>query len=132
MHAFFLSSKQVLEGSDPILSGYLGTFFLQGDGDTWARTGLFNAGFAKLRTVSLSYDLPTSIARWVGASRGSVTVAGENLLTLWRAQKDAYGVRWVDSEISVNAPWAGTRDFGYVQESFPQAMRLRTTVRFTF
>ncbi len=132
MHAFFLSSKQVLEGSDPVLSGYLGTFFLQGDGDTWARTGLFNAGFAKLRTVSVSYDLPSRIARWVGAARGSVTVAGENLLTLWRAQTAAYGVKWVDSEISVNAPWAGTRDFGYVQESFPQAMRVRTTVRFTF
>jgi TonB-linked SusC/RagA family outer membrane protein len=132
MHAFFLSSKQVLEGTDPILSGYLGTFFLQGDGDTWARTGLFDAGFAKLRTVSVSYDLPPSINRWVGASRGSITVAGENLMTLWRAQKDAYGVHWIDSEISVNAPWAGNRDFGYIQESFPQAVRLRTTVRFTF
>jgi hypothetical protein len=132
MHAFFLSSKEVLEGTDPILSGYLGTFFLQGDGDTWARTGHFKAGFAKLRTVSVSYDLPPGILRWVGASRGSITVAGENLATLWRAQSEAFGVSWIDSEISTNAPWAGTRDYGYVQESFPQAMRLRATARFTF
>src|SRR5262249_37326785 len=120
MHAFFLSSKQVLEGKDPILSGYLGTFFLQGDGNTWARTGLFDAGFAKLRTVSVSYDLPAKLSRWVGAARGSVTIAGENLATLWRAQTEAFGVKWIDSEISVNAPWAGTRDYGYIQESFPQ------------
>lgn len=132
MHSFFLSSKEVLEGSDPVLSGYLGTFFLQGDGNSWARTGLFKGGFAKLRTVAVSYDIPSGMARWLGASRGSITVTGENLATLWRAQKEAFGVSWIDSEISANAPWAGTRDQGYIQESFPQAMRLRTTVRFTF
>jgi hypothetical protein len=122
----------VLDGSDPVLSGYLGTYLLQGDGNTAANTGLFNAGFAKLRTVSVSYDLAPRIARWVGASRGSITVSGENLVTLWRAQKEAYGVSWVDSEISSNAPWAGTRDQGFIQESFPQAARLRTTIRFSF
>jgi len=43
-----------------------------------------------------------------------------------------YGVSWIDSEISPNAPWAGTRDQGYIQESLPQAARIRTVVRFSF
>jgi TonB-linked SusC/RagA family outer membrane protein len=132
MHAFFLSSEAVLQGTDPVLSGYLGTFLLQGDPNSVANTGLFNAGFAKLRTVSVSYDLPTGITKWVGATRGSFTLSGENLVTLWRAQKEAYGVHWIDSEISSNAPWAGTRDYGYIQESFPQAARVRATLRFSF
>lgn len=132
MHTFFLSSKAALDGSDPILSGYLGTYLLQGDPNTAANTGLFKAGFAKLRTVSVSYDLPSSIAGWLGATRGSITVAGENLVTLWRAQKEAYGVSWIDSEISSNAPWTGVRDQGFIQESLPQAARIRATMRFTF
>ncbi|MBM4186352.1 MAG: SusC/RagA family TonB-linked outer membrane protein [Gemmatimonadetes bacterium] len=132
MHAFFLSSREILEGTDPILSGYLGTFLLQGDPNSVANTGLFKAGFAKLRTVSVSYDLPNRLTRWVGAARGSITISGENLVTLWRAQKEAFGVSWIDSEISSNAPWAGVRDQGFIQESFPQAARVRATMRFSF
>jgi TonB-linked SusC/RagA family outer membrane protein len=132
IHSFFLSSRQVLEGSDPILSGYLGTQFLLGDPNSVGATGLFKAGFLKLRTVSASYDLPTGITRWLGSSRGTITVAGENLAILWREQKTSFGVRWIDPEIIPNRNSDTTGNLGYTQESWPQAARIRTTIRLTF
>jgi hypothetical protein len=131
LHSFFFNSKTVLEGTDPILAGYVGLQLVNGDANNGiGPTGLIKTGFAKLRTVAASYDLPTSITGWLGASRGSITLAGENLLTLWREQKGAYGVDWIDPEISANI--GGTGTFNYIQESWPQLARIRTTVRFTF
>ncbi|MCC7133722.1 MAG: hypothetical protein IT352_13770 [Gemmatimonadales bacterium] len=132
IHSFFLSSKQVLEGSDPILSGYLGTQFLQGDANSIGATGLFKGGFAKLRTISATYELPSSVTKWIGAARGSITLAGENLATLWREQKTSFGVTWVDPELVPNRSNDTTGNFGYTQESWPQAARIRTTIRLTF
>ncbi|MBM4186383.1 MAG: TonB-dependent receptor [Gemmatimonadetes bacterium] len=132
IHTFFLSSKQVLEGTDPILSGYLGNFFLNGDANSIGAVGLFKGGFMKLRTISATYDLPDKLTRWVGASRGTLTVAGENLATLWREQKQAFGVTWIDPEIVPNRSNDAVGNFGYTQESWPQAARIRTTVRLTF
>ena len=40
-----------------------------------------NASFAKLRELSVTYSLPATWARAVGASRGSITIAGRNLHT---------------------------------------------------
>ncbi len=40
-----------------------------------------NASFAKLREVSVSYEMPTSLVRSLGASRGSLSLAGRNLHT---------------------------------------------------
>jgi TonB-dependent SusC/RagA subfamily outer membrane receptor len=136
IHSFFFSSKQILEGTDPILSGYLGTELLQGDANSVGATGIFKGGFAKLRTVSASYDFPDKFARWLGASRGSLTVAAENMATLWRAQKYSYGVPWIDPEIVPNrAPGSfggAAANDAYTQESWPQAARIRTTIRLTF
>jgi hypothetical protein len=133
VHTFFLSSKTVLEGTDPILSGILGNVF-NGVTNSGGAAGLFKAGFAKLRSVSAAYELPERIARWVGASRGTITVSGENLAFLWRAQKEAYGVGWVDPEISANSSGSfGMLGYlGYIQESLPQSARIRTTIRLTF
>ena len=91
---------------------------------------LTKAGFLKLRTISANYDFPERWARWVGATRGSITLGMENLALLWREQHDVFGVQWVDPEISANC--GGAASCGYIQESLPQAMRVRTTVRFTF
>jgi len=132
VHAFFLSTKEILEGSDPALSGYLGTQLLLGDPNSIGATGLFKAGFVKLRTISASYELPTGVTRWIGSSRGSVTLAAENIAILWRQQKDAFGVGWIDPEIYPNRSTDVTENFGYTQESWPQGFRLRTTVRLTF
>ncbi len=132
VHSFFLSSKQALEGKDQILSGYLGLAILQGNGDAVGATGLTKGGWAKLRTVSASYDLPKKIAQFFGATRGSWTVAAENMAILWRAQKDIFGVKWIDPEIAANYSADRVGNNGYTQESWPQLARIRTTVRFTF
>ena len=41
-----------------------------------------SSDFFKLRTVSVSYDLPRGIARWLNARTGSVTLAARNLFTV--------------------------------------------------
>jgi TonB-linked SusC/RagA family outer membrane protein len=128
---FFNLTKAVLTGEDEILSGYFG-LLKQGYGGAGDAAGFFNAGFARLRTVSASYDMPDRFAHWVGASRGSVTLSGENLAFLWRAQVNSYGVPWVDPEIRPNFAGDATQLNGYVQESFPQATRVRLSLRFTF
>jgi hypothetical protein len=133
IHQFFLSSKQLLEGSSEVLAGMLGSQILLGDGgQTWGMAGQFKGGFAKLRTVAATYDLPSSITRIVGASRGSITMAGENLAELWRAQKSSYGVDWVDAEGHTEPGQRRPRNGTYTQESWPQLMRFRTTIRLTF
>jgi TonB-linked SusC/RagA family outer membrane protein len=125
-HTFFRNSRSSIAGDDPILQGWL----VDPDGNGPGATGLFDAGFARLRTVSLTYDLPP---RWLmGATRGSITVAGENLMFLWRAQQTAYGAKWIDPELLPNRDGDITGNFGYTQESWPQLARVRTTVRFTF
>jgi hypothetical protein len=130
---FFLQSEALLKGTSDVLSGMLGTALLAGDnGETWGRSGMFDAGFLKLRTVAASYELPRSLTSWIGASRGSFTLSGENLAILWRAQKDAFGVEWVDPEINPNRSFDGTGNFTYTQESWPQMMRIRGTIRLTF
>ncbi|MGQ0537329.1 MAG: TonB-dependent receptor domain-containing protein, partial [Gemmatimonadaceae bacterium] len=125
-HTFFRNSRSSIAGDNPIVQGY------RSDPNGPGATGLFDAGFARLRTVSLTYDLPNSILRSLSSSRGSITFAGENLMFLWRAQEDAYGAEWIDSELLPNRSGDVTGNFGYTQESWPQLMRFRTTVRFTF
>jgi TonB-linked SusC/RagA family outer membrane protein len=125
-HTFFRNSRSSIAGDDPILQGWL----VDPDGNGPGATGLFDAGFARLRTVSLTYDLPP---RWLmGSTRGSITVAAENLMFLWRAQQTAYGAKWIDPELLPNRDGDITGNFGYTQESWPQLARVRTTVRFTF
>jgi TonB-dependent SusC/RagA subfamily outer membrane receptor len=137
VHSFFLSSQQVLTGSDPILTGIIGNQFLAGDANGVGVTGMFKGGFARLRTVSVNYELPTRIAKWVGASRGSLTLAAENLAILWREQATSFGVGWIDPEITPNRSTGvngndPTGNGGYTQESWPQLARIRTTIRLTF
>lgn len=47
----------------------------------------FELGFARLREVSATYSLPSSVTQRIGANRGSVTLGGRNLLMLWTAQQ---------------------------------------------
>jgi TonB-dependent SusC/RagA subfamily outer membrane receptor len=50
------------------------------------RTGVYEAGFLRLREVSASYDLPDSFAARVGARRGSLSVGMRNMAMLWTKQ----------------------------------------------
>jgi hypothetical protein len=124
-HTFFRNSLASLNGN-PIVEGY------RLDPNGPGAAGYFDAGFARLRTVSMTYDFPNRVAGWLGASRGSITLAAENMAFLWRAQKDAYGAEWIDPELLPNRATDVTGNFGYTQESWPQLARIRTTVRFTF
>lgn len=133
LHHNFLASRDLLTGASEVLAGRLGAQLLQNDGgQTWGLSGLFKGGFMKLRTVSASYDLPNAALGWLGASRGSLTLSGENLATLWRAQKESHGVPWLDPEITPNRVNAGPANYTYTQESWPQLMRVRGTIRLTF
>jgi len=128
-HTARFTSRAAVEG-DPVLSAYVGRLLLNGDLSNAGAAGLMKAGFAKLRIVSASYDLPERVARWVGASRGSITFSGENLVILWREQKTSFGEPWVDPETvgNISSGFAP----GLVDNVLPQAARFRTVVRLTF
>lgn len=125
-HTFFRNSRSSIAGDDPILLAW------RNDANGPGATGLFDAGFARLRTVSMTYDFHPWVARLARASRGSFTLAAENLSFLWRAQPDSYGAPWIDPELLPNRSTDITGNFGYTQESWPQLARIRGTLRFTF
>ena len=41
-------------------------------------------------------------------------------------------MQWIDPEIRPNRPFDTTGNYGYTQESFPQAARIRASIRLTF
>jgi hypothetical protein len=127
-HVFFNDSKAAVEGTDPIVVGNqaLGNF---------GPAGFMKAGFGKIRNVSLTYDLPARFVSYAAASRGSVTITGENLATLWRAQWRKWGARGQDPEVRFNTPnFYGDPNLtnGYTQESWPQFTRLLATFRLSY
>lgn len=71
--------ESAIRRDDPIVAAYR----------TFGRNplGTYNAGFARLREVSLTYTLPSTMAARMGANRGSISVAGRNMLMLWTAQE---------------------------------------------
>lgn len=120
-HVIFRNSRAINERRDPILFAYdrLGM---------WQTTGVLDAGFAKLRELSASYELPSSLVARIGASRGSVTVAGRNIATLWLAQEEAFGRRQIDPEVRSTS----NQLTAYNQAKLPQFTQLRTTLRLRF
>jgi hypothetical protein len=128
-HVFFNNSKAAVEATDPILVAYqsIGAF---------GQAGMMKSGFGKLRNVSLTYEVPGNWAGLLGASRGSVTLTGANLATLWRAQDRLFGALGQDPEVRVNSEgWFGADPNltnGFTQESWPQFRRFLATVRLSF
>jgi len=51
------------------------------------RMGIYEAGFLRLREVSLSYDLPGGLAERIGARRGMLSVGMRNVAMLWTAEE---------------------------------------------
>ena len=129
MHRFFLNSKAIIERTDPILMGYEA---LGGEG--LAQPGIWDKGFAKLRTVSATYNLPREWARKIGAARAALNVAMENVVTLWRAQsEDDFGHGIMEVEKSAGNVFGATAGLSaYQQEGWPQNKRFITTLRVTF
>jgi TonB-linked SusC/RagA family outer membrane protein len=127
-HMSFRNTRAIIERKDPILLAYDVL-------DTRRQPGIMNAGFAKLRDVSVSYTLPRRLAARFGADDLSITASGQNLWTIWVAQRSDFGHELVDPEIRNNAG-VGAADpgglSGYNQEGWPQLRRLLLTVRATF
>jgi hypothetical protein len=92
------------------------------------QTGYFDAGFAKLREISLNYTTPIRVAQKVGASSASLNVAVRNLATLWVAQDNIFGEHVPDPE--VRTPAAGLS--AYVQTVVPPLSQFIVTVRLSY
>ncbi len=73
------STKAVIEQNDPFLQVYR-----QIDTDA---ASTYQAGFLRLRELSASYTVRPSLAHRIGASAGTVTIAGRNLSMLWTAEQ---------------------------------------------
>jgi hypothetical protein len=72
------TTEAVLRGDNPILQA---TRIYEND-----RTGVYDAGFLRLREVSANYTLPNRLAGTIGAKSGSVSLGMRNIAMLWTAQ----------------------------------------------
>jgi TonB-linked SusC/RagA family outer membrane protein len=122
----FRNQISILEAKDPILLGYDVL-------DTRRQPGIVKGGFAKLRQLSATYTLPPELLAGRGLTRASITVSGQNLWTIWVAQRSDFGVKLTDPEIR-NSAGSGSDPgglLGYNQEGWPQLRRFLVTVRVT-
>lgn len=128
-HIFFRNTRAIHERTDPILLGYeeLGSIGSN-------QPGLFDASQLTMRTLSMSYTLPQAWSGSVGADRMNVTLSGQNLWKVWRAQTHGFGQPIVDSEIRTTG--GTSSDPGgvsaYTQDGFPLFKRFLVTLRMTF
>lgn len=72
------STRAVILRNDPFLQVYRA---IEADAP-----GTYKAGFLRLREVSAAYNINRAWARRLGASGGSLSIAGRNLSMLWTAQ----------------------------------------------
>src|SRR5206468_3532528 len=72
------STEAVIKRNDPFLQVYRA---IEADAP-----GTYKAGFLRLRELSASYTIGSSLVRHLGASGGTVSFAGRNLSMLWTAQ----------------------------------------------
>ena len=107
------------ERFDPVkaASSVLG---LTDDAEWWR-----DVSFAKLREVSISYQIPANWARRIGASRALVSVAGRNLHTWTKFQG-------LDPENNSLFPEAGTFGTPFEQNEIPQLRHFVMRVSLTF
>jgi TonB-dependent starch-binding outer membrane protein SusC len=103
-----------------------------------APLGTYRAGFARLREVSAQYALPSAWTDRLGVSRGTVTLAGRNLMMLW-TQEHGWSTRrdgLVEMPIGDGKVWdPETRGIGDLSGEFqtvmPPLTSLNLTVRFS-
>jgi hypothetical protein len=120
----FANARALYDSSDIILLAYEEVRGLDG-----LVPNLMKGGFAKLREISLTYTLPAGWAAGLRASRGTITVAGRNLATLWVAQREIFGVKVLDPEQRFGSE--DTEISNFVRATLPQLTQLVVTVRLT-
>ncbi len=125
------TSEGVLLRNNPILSA---TRIYEND-----RTGVYDAGFLRLREVSATYDLPARFASRVGARRGSISLGMRNVAMLWTAQHgwDTPRDGHIRESLANMITWdpevrsTGQSAIGY-QTVMPPTASATMTLRFTF
>ncbi|MDE2783701.1 MAG: SusC/RagA family TonB-linked outer membrane protein [Gemmatimonadota bacterium] len=112
---------------DPILAAYDQMGFV-------CQAGAVDSGFAKLRDITLRWDLPSNLASYLGAVRATAQLSAHNMFVLWQATRELYGTRVIDPEVHSNTNFRG--DIGdkgaYVQDLWPQLQRIDFTIRAVF
>lgn len=126
-HTFYRVTRTTVERNDPVHAAY-------DDMGLNCQLGHVDAGFAKLRDVSLRYELPSGLVARIGAERASISVSAQNFFTIWQAQKESFGTRVIDPEVHTNDDSSGlVGDMNaYVQDGFPPTQRITLAVRATF
>ena len=120
-HTSFVNSRMRNEADDPIFMAHVQQN-LRDD------LGMVDAGFAKLREVSLTYSIPQSLSQRFGTNRATVSLAGRNLATLWVAQEEVWGQPVVDPER--RSP--GSESSASMQTVVPPLSSIMLTVRMNF
>ncbi len=59
---------------------------------------MHDGGFARLREVSATYDIPAELVGRIRANRASINLAARNLWFLWQAQDNVFGEPVIDPE----------------------------------
>ena len=125
------STEAVIKRDDPFLQVYRS---IEADA-----VGTYKAGFLRLRELSATYTLGNRLVQRLGASGGSLSVAGRNLSMLWTAQQGWNTSR--DGEIYVDIAhqhvWdPEIRAVGQLSNGFqtilPPTASFTTTLRLTF
>lgn len=125
------STLAVIKRDDPFLQVYRA---IEADAP-----GTYRAGFLRLREVSASYNIARSLVQRIGASNGSLTVGGRNLMMLW-TQQDGWGTSrdgMIKVPIANQHVWdpeiraVGQLSNGY-QTILPPTVSFVTTLRLTF
>ena len=125
------STEAVIRRNDPFLQVYRA---IEADAP-----GTYKAGFIKLRELSATYTIGQRLTQMLGASNGSISVAGRNLSMLWTAQHGWNTSR--DGQINVDIAnqhvWdPEIRAVGQLSNGFqtilPPTASFTTTLRLTF
>jgi TonB-linked SusC/RagA family outer membrane protein len=122
----FRNQPAILAGKDPILLAY---DIL----DTRRQPGIVKGGWAKLRQVSATYNVPQAWLARRKLSRASATLSAQNFWTIWVAQRSDFGVKLTDPELR-NSAGSGSDPgglLGYNQEGWPQLRRVLLSLRVT-
>jgi TonB-linked SusC/RagA family outer membrane protein len=101
--------------------------FMEGTGAGFSKSR-YKADFWKLREVGATYQVPQWLMGRTGASRGTLSVAGRNLLTIWQAQKEIYGKPVVDPEFGATNTITGGSNF----RAAPPLSSFSATLRVSF
>jgi TonB-linked SusC/RagA family outer membrane protein len=125
------STLAVIQRNDPFLQVYRA---IEADAP-----GTYRAGFLRLREVSATYNIARTLAQKIGASNGTLTLAGRNLMMLW-TQQDGWGTSrdgMIKIGIADQHTWdpeiraVGNLSNGF-QTIMPPLVSFVTTLRLTF